>query len=93
MTPNAKKCISKDEVFLKQFLPTGDSIRDMCNEALTSSKNPWGVGAHDQHTREIQNVDVTRGSLHKIIRSLQARTVNKCWVQKQFGMSPPMQEK
>jgi len=48
--------IRKDGVYIKQFPPQGDTIRDMYDEALSTKNNPWGVSDHDRHTLEIQNV-------------------------------------
>lgn len=56
-----KECIEKDGGFLKQFPPTGDTIRDMCDEASGSSNNPWGTSDAERHTREMQGVQCHGG--------------------------------
>jgi len=49
-------CLEKGGEFVKQFPPLGDSVRDMCDAAASSKKNPWCIGDHDRHVREIQGV-------------------------------------
>jgi len=62
-TPNeaVAEYIQKDGGFLRQFPPNGDTIRDMYDEASSSSNTPWGVSDHERHTREIQGVECDRG--------------------------------
>jgi len=56
-TPVAvSECVPNVGGFLKQFPPTGDTIRDMYDEASTTSQNPWMISDRERHTREIQGV-------------------------------------
>jgi hypothetical protein len=48
--------VDKDGGFIKQFSPLGDTVRDMFDAALSSSKNRWGISDHDRYTRELQSV-------------------------------------
>jgi len=41
-----KEYMEKDCVFIKQFPPLGDALRDMYNEAAESNTR-WGVTEHD----------------------------------------------
>ena len=45
--------IEKDGEFIRAFPPLGDAIRDVYDEACSSSNTPWKVSDHDRHTREI----------------------------------------
>ncbi|CAB9503917.1 unknown protein [Seminavis robusta] len=48
--------VQKDGTFIRQFPPLGDTIRDLFDQAASSSKNPWGISDNERHTREIQSV-------------------------------------
>jgi len=48
--------IEKDGAYIRYFPPLGDMIRDLYDEACSTSNNPWGISDHDRHTREIQGV-------------------------------------
>jgi len=43
--------LEKDGDYMRCYPPTGDMIRDLCDEASNSSNNPWGISDHDRHTR------------------------------------------
>ena len=58
---NVMPYVSKDGVYIKQYPPRGDTIRDMYNEATSSIHNRWGISDHDRHTREIQSVKCQGG--------------------------------
>jgi hypothetical protein len=49
--------IEKDGYFITCYPPLGDTIRDIYDEACTTSNNPWLISDHDRHTREMQAVD------------------------------------
>jgi len=49
--------LAKDGAFIRQHPP----LQDMCDEAASSSMNPWGIGNHDSKTREIQSVKCNGG--------------------------------
>jgi len=53
---NAPDYPEKDDTFIKQYPPQGDTIRDMYNAAASSQTNPWCISDHDRHIREIQAV-------------------------------------
>ena len=52
--------IEKDGEFIRAFPPLGDAIRDVYDEACSSSNTPWKVSDHDRHTREIAGVGCQR---------------------------------
>ena len=41
---------------MRSYPPTGDMLRDIYDQASSTSLNPWGISDHDRHTREIQAV-------------------------------------
>ena len=76
--------IEKDGGFLRQFPPTGDTIRDMYDAASSSPDNPWGISDRERHTREIQAVachggifaqDHTFSVVKKYLKHLGAKAV------------------
>jgi len=55
-TTRPKPYIQKNGVFIKAFPPTGDTIRDLFDDAFNNSNAPWKISDHDRHTREMQGV-------------------------------------
>jgi hypothetical protein len=53
--------ITKDGCYIKQYPPSGDTIRDMFDEATSSPLNPWGISDKERYTREIQSVQCHGG--------------------------------
>ena len=53
--------VEKDGVFIKQHPPLGETIRDMYDEAASSTNNRWRISNHDRNTREIQGVQCDGG--------------------------------
>ena len=51
----------KDGEYIRQFPPLGDTIRDMYDEAASSSMNAWGISDHDRNAREIQSLECKGG--------------------------------
>lgn len=59
VTPTLEDYIELHGGFIRQYPPLGDNIRDVFDEAASSSNNHWGISDHDRHTREIQGVGCT----------------------------------
>ena len=53
--------IAKDGEFIRAHPPLGETIREMCDESLSTPNNPWGISDHDRNTREIQSVKCNHG--------------------------------
>jgi len=58
-TTTTPKCLDKDGEFIRQCPPMGDTIRDLYDDAASSSTNPWRLSDHDRHVREMQSVKCT----------------------------------
>jgi len=55
-TATVKPYIQKNGQCIKLFPPTGETIRDLFDDAMNNKNTPWGISDHDRHTREIQRV-------------------------------------
>jgi len=76
--------IVKDGVYIKQYPPWGETIRDVYNEAATSPHNQWGISDRDRHTREIQSVACKGGTFaqdhtFEVIKNYQSVGATAVW--------------
>jgi len=55
-TAFVKPCVQKDGGHTQLFPPTGETIRELFDDALNNSSTLWGISDHDRHAREIQGV-------------------------------------
>jgi len=55
-TTPPKPCVETIGGFMKTFPPTGETVRDLFDDAHKNPNAPWRVSEHDRHTREIQSV-------------------------------------
>jgi len=56
-----KGYIEKDGEYVRQYPPLGDTIRDLYNNAASSTTNRWRISDFERHTREIQGVKCDGG--------------------------------
>jgi len=55
-TTRPKPCVPKNGIFMKTFPPTGETIRELFDDAFNNENTRWRVSDHDRHTREMQAV-------------------------------------
>lgn len=55
-TTMLKPYIDKNGVFIKTFPPTGETVRELFDDALNNANTPWKIIDHNRHTQEIQAV-------------------------------------
>ncbi len=58
-----REYVKKDGVYIKQFPPLGETIRQIYLEASNSSNNLWVVSDKIRNTREIQGVSCETGGI------------------------------
>jgi hypothetical protein len=85
---NQDAFIEQDGVFIKQYPPLGDTIRNMYNEASSTALNRWQSSDHDRNTREIQSVKCDGGIFAQDHTFEAVKNYQKSLGTKLCGMSP-----